>query len=835
MITVQDIEMPAAYREWLVQKHMPFADKGIYIQVGELPAITGWMLELSVIALQLDSFMNKMLPFIADERVTFILPVEKEAAEVLIRAGAGYAQAARIIVLYSVRQQEIAALAEKLISLTEEFRSPQIPGTCWLGGCVYVRYGPFRVMQESAEAFSVPKNVSWPFGVRRPSSNSSGKKTLNNTYRITELIKHNPKGDAMKAIYYKGFFRVGKCFIKQGRINTFMDPVGRDVRDRLKWQYQLHQELEDMKGLPKALDLFEEDRDCYLVTELINGYPFTQMVHGAMLFNTWAGVPDRSRQQILGVLLQIVRLVGEMHARGYLHRDIAPENFLIVNDQVFMIDLELAWNKRTGQPSPAFILGSQGYMSPSQEAALIPVEEDDIYALGALMVFTFCSYQPARVNENLIEMQQRLHYFTGSSALADLVIACLQPLAEKRPRLSEIEGGIIGYSNLLLAGNIWEANSVEVNGLQLRNCVQRCLNAINSPLMASEEGIWWSLPRQNRLRQELLVQRVRTVYPAFIDGISGVLWVLAVAEKAGLAAGERTRYQTNLEVLKTKFLYAGNTGHGLYEGLAGLGVALSAGIKAGFILDDATARRDILHCLQQDVTGVDVAVGVSGHGLAVLCCLSHLDPDKAQELLESDIKYLLQEASHWKGKGIGAGFSNGLAGVLYFFWTYLHWFEHAEVRKCAISGMERLQKLHRQGIEKDLWLEGCTGWIKTYLRAFQITGDPEYRRMAESLLDRIPLTIGSNSYGYLQGVWGLGDVMVEAVKVLKRENDKKRVESLVGRTAWLLFNDTESEAYWVLQTGDAPVAGGVSDNAGGLFFLLRVLYPDSVSALFDPL
>lgn len=834
MKTVQDIEVPAGYREWLIQKHIPFTEKGIYIQVGELPSTTGWMLELGVIALQLDAFMSKLLPFILGEKLVFILPVEKEAAEALIRTGVGYAQTARILVLYPTPKLEISVLAQKLVALTEEFRAPEIPGTCWLGGCVHARYGMFRVTQETADAFSLPAKVSWPFATPKPFADNSGKKILNNTYRITELIKHNPKGDAMKAVYYKGLFRIGRCFIKQGRINTFMDPVGRDARDRLKWQYQLHQELKDMKGLPKVLDLFEEGRDSYLVTELIKGYPFTQLVHGSMLFTTWLGVSGNGQQQILKVLLQIVRLVAEMHARGYLHRDIAPENFLIVDDQVYMIDLELAWNKNSGQPSPAFILGSPGYMSPSQEAALMPVVEDDIYALGALLMFTFCSYQPARLNDNLVEMQQRLLLFTGSAEVADLIVACLHPRAQHRPALSKIEDEIIRYAGMITTDKAAKIHATEGRELKWEESVRKCLNAINSPFVSSGEGIWWSVPRASRIKQELLVQRLRALYPAFIDGISGVLWVLAAAGKVGMYAVDSSFYQVNLAVLKERFLYADKTGNGLYEGLAGIGVALSAGIANGFIPDSEAARMEILHCLEKQVAGPNVAEGAAGHGLAILCCLPHLESDKARELLGKDLKLLAEVFAQGKDKALGSGFSNGLAGILYFLWTYLHFFENSELRKYAISGMERLQKLHKGDSVDDWWLEGRAGWIRTYLRAFQVSGNVEYKRMAESLLDKIPQTIGSNWYGYLQGIWGLGDVLVEAVAVLKRDIDKKRMAGLVDYAVWLMYNETEKEAYWIMKTGDAPVAGGVSDNAGGLFLLLRVLYPNSIRPLFDP-
>ncbi|TWV99321.1 hypothetical protein [Chitinophaga pinensis] len=64
--------------------------------------------------------------------------------------------------------------------------------------------------------------------------------------------------------------------IKEGCSGDSKDSHGRDIKDRLLWQKELHQLLQDKVRIPRYIDSFEENGNYYLVIERIKGKSLTQ-------------------------------------------------------------------------------------------------------------------------------------------------------------------------------------------------------------------------------------------------------------------------------------------------------------------------------------------------------------------------------------------------------------------------------------------------------------------------------------------------------------------------------------------------------------------------------
>src|SRR5688572_7909521 len=98
-------------------------------------------------------------------------------------------------------------------------------------------------------------------------------KRIGYNYIIVKSLKESQKNDVIKCLYIKSLTDFGFCVIKEGSYGDSKDKHGRDIKDRLIWQEQLHAELQDKVRMPRLLGHFEENGNYYLVMERIKGKP----------------------------------------------------------------------------------------------------------------------------------------------------------------------------------------------------------------------------------------------------------------------------------------------------------------------------------------------------------------------------------------------------------------------------------------------------------------------------------------------------------------------------------------------------------------------------------
>jgi len=120
----------------------------------------------------------------------------------------------------------------------------------------------------------------------------------------------------------------------------------------------------------------------YLVMELIEGKNLASLLMRGVL----------SPRRTLNILAQVCAALGEAHALGIVHRDIKPDNILLLkqpsskadHDQVKVIDFGVA-RLRGPATRPSDVLGTPAFISP-ETLANEPVDgRSDLYSLGMLL------------------------------------------------------------------------------------------------------------------------------------------------------------------------------------------------------------------------------------------------------------------------------------------------------------------------------------------------------------------------------------------------------------------------------------------------------------------
>ncbi len=174
----------------------------------------------------------------------------------------------------------------------------------------------------------------------------------------------------------------------------------------------LEREAEALKKLgsddriPQLLAHFEEDREFYLVQELIVGHPLTEELHPQQ---PW------SETQVTELLQKVLSILEYIHAQGLIHRDLKPSNLIRreQDNKLVLIDfgsVKQAWTQvitEGGKTSTNYafgvgatiIMGTPGYTPPEQERG-IPRPNSDIYALGAIAIQAITGLDPTQIPED---------------------------------------------------------------------------------------------------------------------------------------------------------------------------------------------------------------------------------------------------------------------------------------------------------------------------------------------------------------------------------------------------------------------------------------------------
>ncbi len=91
-----------------------------------------------------------------------------------------------------------------------------------------------------------------------------------------------------------------------------------------------------------------------------------------------------AKDGFIAVFMQLLAALAHMHQRGFVHRDVKPENLMVANvGSVKLIDFDLSGPR--SEHSNNLRLGTIAYLAPEQAMGQPPTPASDVYAAGIIL------------------------------------------------------------------------------------------------------------------------------------------------------------------------------------------------------------------------------------------------------------------------------------------------------------------------------------------------------------------------------------------------------------------------------------------------------------------
>jgi serine/threonine protein kinase len=206
---------------------------------------------------------------------------------------------------------------------------------------------------------------------------------------MKQIIKFS---DNYKTIKKLGSGSFGEVYLAEDNSgNLYAAKVEeRDKKNRLKCEYNIYKKIlhrNDILGIPKIYGYLETQDYNIMIMELL----------GKSLENLFQEKEKCFELNVVYKLgIDIIDIIEKFHAKGFLHRDIKPNNFLFnygsKYDQIYLMDFGLSKQYiRNGIHAEIkfdrSLIGTARYASLNVHWGLEPSRRDDIESIGYLLVY----------------------------------------------------------------------------------------------------------------------------------------------------------------------------------------------------------------------------------------------------------------------------------------------------------------------------------------------------------------------------------------------------------------------------------------------------------------
>ena len=140
-------------------------------------------------------------------------------------------------------------------------------------------------------------------------------------------------------------------------------------------------------NIVKIYDVGFTDKLQFIVMEYIDGITLTEYISKQGVLK-W--------KDVVHFTMQILKALQHAHDRGIVHRDIKPQNVMLLSDgTIKVMDFGIArFNRETDKTMSEKAIGSVHYISPEQARGDVTDERSDIYSIGIMMYEMLAGKKP---------------------------------------------------------------------------------------------------------------------------------------------------------------------------------------------------------------------------------------------------------------------------------------------------------------------------------------------------------------------------------------------------------------------------------------------------------
>jgi eukaryotic-like serine/threonine-protein kinase len=286
--------------------------------------------------------------------------------------------------------------------------------------------------------------------------------TMAGPYRVD-----GPIGRGGMAVVYQARGPRGLVALKVARPED--DPDDPQCRDRLLLEALVLEKL-DHPAIARLHDVGElPDGRPWLALELVRGEPLNHRLGDGPL----------PIDETCALLAELAGALASAHAVGVVHRDLKPDNVLVVPRGLSRCKL-VDWGVARSRALPharitevGVVSGTPLYMSPEQARGLEVDGRCDIYSLGVMAYELLCGEPPFDADDSVSILLQHVSDRPRRPSLLrpdlpawldELVLAMLAKHADDRPSLDEIGAALGGRRRRRRLGEVLAELEAELRG-----------------------------------------------------------------------------------------------------------------------------------------------------------------------------------------------------------------------------------------------------------------------------------------------------------------------------------------------------------------------------------
>ncbi|KAM0675367.1 hypothetical protein GVAV_001193 [Gurleya vavrai] len=155
------------------------------------------------------------------------------------------------------------------------------------------------------------------------------------------------------------------------------------------------------ENVVKYIDFFEDDEKANFVLEYLNGFNLQREWYERHVHKNKPMTFD----EIKKIMLQIINGLMNLHKQNIYHVDLKPENIILTNEKVFLIDFgcSVICEENLCVASEFYRKGTPGYNPPETskiqniDQPIVP-EKVDVWAAGVVLYYLFTGNIPFKGN-----------------------------------------------------------------------------------------------------------------------------------------------------------------------------------------------------------------------------------------------------------------------------------------------------------------------------------------------------------------------------------------------------------------------------------------------------